>query len=226
VELTKVTTYYTPASGSTFPSLSVTNYIGNGGVSQRIQGCRVGSLSLDSFTTGQIASWNFSLQGMGGSENLESSPFTPTFDTGTPPLILRACVFRNGVELAVNNFAFTLTNVIAEKLNSCNANGVSGQRHISHEITGSFDPFKSDSSLALWNDFNDNTDYSIIVVARTASSVSGEIELGTALTLYFPQVVTVEKPLSDLNGLVQEAVSFRAHGGTSGTSRDIYHSVI
>jgi hypothetical protein len=163
---------------------------------------------------------------MGGSEVLESAPHTPTFDTGTPPLILRACVFRNGVELAVNNFAFSLTNNIAEKLNTCNANGVSGQRIITHEITGTFDPFKSDSSLALWNDFDNNTDYAIVVVARTASSVTGEIELGTALTLYFPQVVTVEKPLSDLDGIVQEAVSFRAHGGTSGTLRDIYHSVI
>lgn len=227
VVISKFTTYFGASSGSSAKSLSVTNYMGNGGVSQRVTGAKVSSLSLDNFTTGQLASFNFGMNGLSLTEVLETSPFTPEFDAnGLPPLILSACVFRNGVQIDVNNFSLSVSNTLSERLTTCDPDGITGISLTEREITGSFDPYKSDTDTNLFDDFDNNTSYSIIALAATPSSTAGELTLGSAISIYLPNVITTEFAPQDLNNIIQDGVSFAATAGDSGSDTDIFISMV
>lgn len=225
VQIAKFTTYYGASSGSSIPGMSLTAYLGNGGISQRVAGLKVSSMSIDNFTAGQIASFNFSLNGMSFDEVLESAPHTPTFDSGVPPLILRACLFQNGTELGINNFSLNLSNTITERTTTCNANGITGLRLTEREVTGTFDPYKSDSSTGQFDNFNDNTPYSLIILAGTRNAAGTSITLGSAISIYLPNCITTEFAPADLNNVIQDAISFAATGGNSGSDTDIYISM-
>ncbi len=226
VEISKFTTYFGASSGSAAKSLSLTAFLGNGGVSQRIAGMKCTSMSLDNFTTGQIASWNFGLNGLSLTEVLESSPFTPSFDSGVPPLILSACVFQDGTQIDVNNFSLSVTNTLSERLSTCDANGLTALNLTEREISGTFDPYKSDSSTSQFDNFDDNTPYSLIALAATPSSTAGELTLGTCVSIYMPNCITTEFAPQDLNNIIQDGVTFAATAGDSGSDTDIFISVV
>lgn len=225
VEIAKFVTYYGAASGASIPGMSLTAYLGNGGVSQRVAGLKVAGISLDNFTTGQIASFNFSLNGMSFDEVLESAPHTPSYDTGVPPLILRACIFQDGTELGVNNFSLNISNTITERTTTCNANGITGLRLTEREVTGTLDPYKSDANTDQFDSFNENTPYSLIILAATRSADGTDITLGSAISIYLPNCITTEFSPQDLNNIIQDAITFAATGGDSGSNTDIYISM-
>ena len=225
VLIAKFVTYFGATSGSAAKSLSLTAYLGNGGVSQRVAGAKVSALSIDNFNTGQIAAFNFSVNGLSFVEVLENSPFTPSFDSGVPPLILSACIFQDGVLIDVNNFSLSLTNTLSERLTTCDPNGLTGLTLTEREISGTIDPYKSDANIDNFNNFNANTPYALIILAATPSAVAGELKLGSALSIFLPNCLTTEFTPQDLNNIVQDAISFAATGGDSGSDVDIFISM-
>lgn len=225
VEIAKFTTYFGASSGAAVPGMSLTAYLGNGGVSQRVAGLKVSSMSVDNFTTGQIASFNFSLNGMSFDEVLETAPHTPSYDSGVPPLILRACLYQNGNQIDVNNFGLSVTNTITERLTTCDENGITGLRLTEREVTGTVDPYKSDVNTNQFDFFNDNTPYSLIILAATRSADGTDITLGSAISIYLPNCITTEFAPQDLNNIIQDAITFAATGGSSGSNTDIYISM-
>jgi len=82
VAISKSTTYYPANSGH--PALSLSYYWGNT-IREAAVGCKVTQLSVDNFTTGQIATFNFALEGLSFSEVDGAAPHTPTFDSGSSP---------------------------------------------------------------------------------------------------------------------------------------------
>ena len=101
VEISESITYYPANSGQ--PTFTTSVYWGDE-IRERGIGCRVNSLALENFTTGQIANFNFGMEGLSFDESDTSSPFTPSFDPGLPPLVLSAVVYQNGVCIDVNEF--------------------------------------------------------------------------------------------------------------------------
>lgn len=226
VVISKFTTYFGASSGASAKNLSITAFLGNGGVSQRVAGAKVSSFSLDNFTTGQIASWNFAMTGLSLDEALETSPFTPSFDSGVPPLILSACIYQNGTQIDVNNFSLSVSNTLSERLSTCDPNGITAINLTEREITGSFDPYKSDSSTAQFDNFDANTPYSLVAFAATPSSTAGELELGTCISIYLPNCISTEFAPQDLNNIIQDGISFSATAGDSGSDTDMFVSVV
>lgn len=226
VEISKTTTYFGASSGASAKSLSLSAYLGDAGRAQRVAGMKVSSLSLDNFTTGQIASWNFGLNGLSYTEVLESSPFTPSFDSGVPPLILSACIYQDGTQIDVNNFTLSVTNTLSERLSTCDANGLTALNLTEREISGSIDPYMDSASISNFTNFNANTPFSIIALAATPSSTAGEIELGTAVSVYLPNCIITEYAPQDLNNILQEGITFQATAGDSGSDTDIFVSTV
>ena len=184
------------------------------------------SFALENFSTGQIANWNFSFEGLEASEQDGAAGFTPAYDSALPPLILKACLHQDGVKLDINDFAFTVENTLGFLTSTCDENGRIASRITDREVSGSFNPYKDDTSVDQWNKFDLNTTYELVVWAYNPSSVSGEIELGSAIVMYFPNCITTEKPVGDQDGLLTDNISFRASTGADGTSDELTISFI
>ena len=223
VDVSAFRTYYTASSGH--PSLSVSYYWGNE-VRQALLGGRVQSMSLDGFSTGGVASLNFGMQGLNFTEADGAAPHTPSYDSGVPPVILSACVYRNGTAMELNDFSVALNNTWAEKRNTCNANGIAGLVLDSREITGTMNPYKDDTATTYFDDWVAGTEFSLFATAYTPSSTAGEITLGSAVAIWLPQCVVTEFETTDLNGIVIDQMSFRATRGSAGTSEEMYLGMV
>lgn len=219
VQISKTTTYY-PSNSSHIP-LSLSYYWANE-ILEKAIGCKVSSLSVDNFTTGQVASFNFGVEGLTFDEINGSAPHTPVYDTGLPPLILQACLFQDGLELKINEFALSLENTLAFLTNTCSASGREKSRVIERAISGTINPYKDDTAVTQFTKFNANTEYSLFVSAYNPSSTAGEIQLGSVVGIYLPVCITVEKTVGDQEGLLVDSISFQATRGSAGTTDEIF----
>lgn len=224
VEVAKFVTYYTAASGH--PALSLSYYWANE-VRQAASGCKVASMSLDNYTVGQVASLNFGLEGLTYEAEADgAAPHTPTFDTGVPPLILSACIFRAGTSIAVNTFTLNLANTLAFQTSMCDAEGRISSRVAGREITGSINPYKDDTATTYFTNWDAGTEFSLFAYAYNPSSTTGEFDLGSVVGIWLPQCVTTEFQTQDLEGLLVDQMSFRATRGSAGSSEEMYMSLV
>ena len=223
VEVAQLTTYFPTNTGH--PTFTANYYWANEILEQAL-GCRVTSLSLDNFSTGGLASWNFGFEGLSFSRADGSAAHTPSYDSGLPPVILNACIFQDGNQLQMNDLTLSLSNTVAFKTDSCDANGKVASRFTAREITGTLNPYTDDTSVDQFDKFDQNTEYSLIVTAYTPSSTTGEIDLGTAITIYMPSCVTVEAPIGDLEGLLTDNLTYRATRGSTGDNEEIYIGLV
>lgn len=218
VVVSKSTTYYPATTGEAPISASI--YWADE-ILEKVIGCRVTSMSLDNYTVGQLASMNFSLQGL-NFDRIDGASSSPTYDTGLPPVLLEACIYKDGISLPVNTLSLTVDNEIGQISSLCSEAGVTSQRRTRRNISGSINPYTDDTDVTRFDEFVANTEYSLIAFARTPSSVSGEIELGTACGIYLPQCITTEIPVDNLDDVLVDNITFQASGGSDGTSQDIF----
>jgi hypothetical protein len=213
--------YYTANSGHPFFSVSV--WPGNEILMKAI-GCRVTSMGLDNFATGQIASLGFNYEGLTFDEVDGAAPHSPTYDSGLPPIILDACVFQNGVEVKVNKFSLNVENKLAMLKDTCDGNISS--RLVERTIKGSFNPYKDDTSVANFTSFDANTPFSLFLSAYNPSAVAGEITLGSCIGIYLPNCLILERSIGDQDGIITEEISFQSTRGTAGTTEEMYYGLI
>jgi hypothetical protein len=223
VVISKSQTYFPANAGH--PSLSLSYYWGNEIVEHAI-GTKVTSMSLDSFTTGGVASFNFGLGGLNFDRIDGAAPHTPTFDAGIPPIILNACVFQNDTQLDINEFGLSVENTLGFLTSTCSANGRISSRVTERAITGTFNPYLDDTSVAQFTNFIDNTAYSLFISAYNPSAVTGEIDLGSVVGLYLPNCITTETPVADQEGVLTDAISFQATRGDSGGTDEIFIGMV
>lgn len=219
VVISKSTTYY-PANAGHIP-LSISTYWANE-ILQKAIGCKVTKLSLDGFSTGGLASFGFEAEGLSFDEVNGSAPHTPTYDSGIPPLILNACLFQDGVDVPVNSFGVNLQNTLGFITSTCSANGRISSRVTARTLSGSFNPYKDDTSVAQFTRFDQNTAFSLFVRAYNPSAVSGEIEMGSAIGIYLPNCLITEKKIADQEGILTDELTFSATRGVSGSTEEIY----
>ena len=216
-------TYYTSASGH--PSLSLSYYWGNE-IREGAIGSKVTSMSLDNYQTGQVASLNFGLEGLSYSHIDGAAPHTPAYDTGLPPIILSACVYRNGVAMSLNAFGLSLSNTLGFLTSTCSANGRISSRVTDREITGTINPYKDDTSVAYFTDWNAGTEFSLFALAYNPSSTTGNFDMGSVVGVWLPQCFTTEFKVGEVEGILADEMGFRATRGAQGTSEECYMGLI
>lgn len=216
-------TYYTAASGH--PHLSLSYYWGNE-IRQAAIGSKVTSMSLDNYQTGQVASLNFGLDGLSYSEIDGAAPHTPSYDSGLPPIILSACVYRNGTAMSLNAFGLSLSNTLGFLTSTCSANGKISARVTEREISGTINPYKDDTSVAYFTDWNAGTEFSLFALAYNPSSTSGQFDMGSVVSVWLPQCFTTEYKVGEVEGILADEMGFRATRGAQGTSEECYMGLV
>lgn len=219
VVVSKSTTYY-PANAS-HPSISVSIWLANQ-ILQKAMGCRPVSLGIENFTTGQLASFNFGLEGLTFDEIDDAADHTPTYGTALPPIILNACLYQDGVDVRINEFTLNVENELGFITSTCSSTGRDSSRMTSRSVTGSFNPYKDDTSVTNFTKFNNNTAFSLFISAHNPSAVAGEIEMGSAVGIYLPNCITTEHSIGDQDGILTDVETFTASRGTDGNTNEVY----
>lgn len=221
VVIAKHTTYVCKDSGH--PSFSVSRYLENA-VVQKGMGCKISSLALESFTTGQIANFNFGFEGLNFDSALSAMPVTPAYDNQLPPIVLSAYVYMGGTSIDVNDLSFSLENTLAFKTATNASNGRIGSRPTERTITGSFNPFMKSDSMDTFNKYKAGTAFSIFGYMKLPSVTAGEF--GAVVAFYMPNCVMTELSESDQDGLMQDNITFSSNRGTAGNIDELYITFI
>jgi len=220
VDISAFQTYHPAATGH--PSFSVTYFWANA-VAQALIGAKIASLSLDNFVTGQVAGFNFGLESLSyRDEAIEAAPFTPVFDDELPPLILSACMYRNGLLIPVNTFGLNLANTLGFLTDMCSPNGRVSSRVTNREILGTINPHKDDSFTNFFDDWTNGTEFSLFVSAANPGASPGELDLGSIVSIWLPQCFTTEFVTGDLEGILVDDLSFRATRGGQGDKDEMF----
>jgi hypothetical protein len=195
------TTYVCAENGHA--SLSVAKYVENA-VLETARGCKATSMSLDNFSTAQIASFNFGFEGLDFGRALSAPAYTPVFDTSETPTIVKACLYQNGNEIFVNDFSFSIENTLGFIQDTCN--GKSSSRITGRSVSGSFNPYKQDDSIENFNTFDKNLPFNLFVSARNPLATEGEFH--QSVSFYFPHCKITELGEADADGVLQDTISF------------------
>jgi hypothetical protein len=217
IAITAGYTVYTANTGH--PTLSISKYV-EGAVLEQAAGCRVNSMSLNNFATGQLADVGFAFEGLNFDRSVTASPFTPSFDSAYPAVILSACVYLDGTAIDVSDVSISLENSLGFVSPTCSSTGRSSSRVASRTVSGSFTPYKQDDSVANFDRWNDSTEFSLFITAHVPTSTAGEYD--QVMGWYLPVCMSTEIGETDADGILQDSISFRATRGSTGSSEEMY----
>ena len=174
----------------------------------------VKDLSLENFTTGQIASLNFSHTGLSYSHTASTAaPFTPIFDTELPPLALDADIYQDDTVICINELGLSIEQPIAFLKGTCDINGnFAGRASDKRTVTGSFAPYSDDASVQNFTDFDTTAPFALFARMYNPSGVAGEFADGSIVGIYMPNVVLTTAKFDNLDGVLRDALEFRATG--------------
>jgi len=205
------------------PSLTTTIYWGNE-IKEQAIGCKVASVALENFTTGQIPSLNFGVEGLDFLRVNGEAPVTPTYDPGLPPVVLGAVLSSGGDCIKVNEVTLSVENTISYLTTICAPSGKIGSRYSARVITGSFNPYMDDTTTEWFDKFEIDEIFSLTITLGIPSATAGEFVSGSIVSIYLPSVMITEIPVADQDGILTEAISFSANTGESGEVKEIYFS--
>ena len=221
VEIAAVNQYSTANSGH--PSLSISKYIESTKLEQAT-GCKVTSMSVENFSTGQIPSVNFGFEGLTFDSSLTAIPFTPDYDDTLPPIALRACIHQDGSKIQVNDFSVSLENTLGFVTSTCSENGRISSRVTARSITGTINPYKSDDDLGQFDKFKCNVPYTLFAYAfnpELDANCDFTGEFTNAIAILLTNCITTELGESDADGLLVEDITFEATRGATGTEEEM-----
>lgn len=199
-------------------SLSISKYLEDA-ILETSFGNKVTSFSVDSFETGKNAMFKFGLEGVDFSRSLAAPGYTPSYDASNTPVILNACLYQDGIEVAINNFSLTLENKLGFITDTCD--GKKASRVTERTIKGSINPFKDTASIAQFTKWNADTVFSLFISASNPTGTTGQIK--EVVSFYLPQVKITELGEADQDGVVQDTISFEAV--SDGTLKELYISI-
>lgn len=221
VVVSKSTTYIVADSGH--PSLSISKYV-ESAVLEAAIGCKVKSMSLDNFSTGQLPAFKFGFEGLSFDRSLTAIPYTPSYQSSLPPIVLDGRAYMDGTAIEINELSFSLENKLGFESSIAASNGRVASRVTERSITGSFNPYKLDNSIANYTKYVANTAFSLFAYAKVPTGTSGEF--GQVCAVYMPNCIITDLGEADSDGLLQESITFSANRGTAGTTSEIYIAFI
>lgn len=205
VKIAKATTYY---HASPAPTCSITHYLG-GKIKEEIPGARMISASLENWSTAQVPNWNFSFEALDLDRTVSVPAFEPVQGVALPPVLIKACVWINGVHTQYNELALSLENTKAEILSACSETGKLGSRFTNFKASGSITPYMENDDVDRFNSFNLNEDVSIFGYAYNPTNVAGEFN--QIVAFYLPQAKITEMPTGDQDGILTDQIAFKAY---------------
>lgn len=219
VVISKSTMYYTANSGH--PSLSGSFYYGN---EKRFAGLgmKCASMSIDNFTPGALASFNFGLEGMNYTVANGVAPHTPTFDSGLPPTILRACMYLAGTEYRISQFGLSVANSLAWLASTCSQTGRDSSKVIDRVISGTINPYMDDTTTTLEDYLASKAEFSLFISAFIPSATSGEMTFGSCIGIWLPTCIVAEEKIGNVDGILTNDISFKATRGAAGATEEMY----
>jgi len=127
------------------------------------------------------------------------------------------CGASPAVELAYTELTLNIENETNYIQSACDADGRIGSRVVSQTVTCTVNPYlQSDDLTDTWDKFNDNDDVSLFAYAYNSSSTAGEF--GETVAIWIPQAKITAAPVSDVDGIVAEALEMKAHRNLGGDS--------
>lgn len=206
-EIAPFVTYFVDQAKA--PTVSATNYIG-GKIREKITGLRVSSMDINNFTTGQIGDLTFGVEGVNYEKEVGAPLFAPSFDTSTPPVMLCAKVLLDDGEILVNTFATNVANTVGFKTATGSKNGRISSRFTDFALTGTIDPYTSDTDVDRYNLFDLNSAFSLF--SEVHNPVQGDTSAkAESIATYMPNCRMNEFTTGEQEGLATDAISYSAH---------------
>ena len=215
VVVAKCTTYYHDTNNA--PAFSAEHNLGTAAIKQKVAGLRSASMSIESWTVGQIPTASFSVQGTSLERVDEDASYTGTFTDALPPIALSACMWVGGQKISYTEFGASIENTISYIMDACAESGKIGSRITDQTTTVNVNPYLDDTSLAnTWNKFNANDDVNFFIYAYNPSATAGEFS--EVVAMWLPQAKIIESPIADNDGILSEALTLRAHRSSGNDS--------
>jgi hypothetical protein len=221
VVIAKATIYSVADSGH--PSLSLSKYIENAVLEQAV-GCKATSIALENFATGQLPAFKFGFEGLNFGRSVTPIPYTPSYDTSLPPIVLDGRAYMDTSAIEINELSFALNNVLGFETSIAAQNGRIASRVTERTITGTMDPYKLDNSTANFDKYTANTSFSLFAYAKVPTGVTGEF--GQIVAVFMPNCLITDLGEADQDGLLKDSITFSANRGSAGTSPEIYVAFI
>lgn len=221
VEISKATNYQTADGGH--PTFSVTKYIEDN-IKTTGRGCRVTAMTLDNFSANQVANWTFNFEGLDFETTVDALTNTPSYDSSLPPIIVQACIYKDGIVLPVSDFSMSIENTIGTITSTCAKSGKISSRITERVVSGTMTPYIQDDDVVIQDEFDQDSLYSVFGYAYNPTAVDGEYN--QVIAFYLPNCNTTELSEGDLDGVLQHSISFSASGGASGTQTQAHISFI
>jgi hypothetical protein len=221
VVVANFTTYVAADTGH--PTFSVTKYVEDNIKTEGV-GCRTASMAIENFVANQLASWSFGIEGLDFTTAVSAITNTPSYDSSLPPIIVEACIFKNGVKLPVGEMSFSVENTIANITSTCAPSGKLGSRVSDRVITGTLVPYVEDDNVDIQAEFDNDSLYSIFGYAYNPTSTTGEFN--QVISFYMPNCSTTELTEADADGILTHNISFSASGGQDGSATPIFITFI
>ena len=208
VEVASFTTYY---HDSPAPTFSATHYLG-GKIEEQIEGLRAVSASLENWSTAGVGTWTFGVEGLELTRSVNMPAFSPDFSgDALPPVLLNACIWIDGQKIEYNEFGLSIENTKAELLSACSSSGKISSRFTNLSVTGTINPYMEDDNVDRFDSFNNNDSVSIFGYAYNPTGTPGYIS--DVVCFWMPQAKITSIPTADQDGILTDAISFKAFRG-------------
>jgi hypothetical protein len=204
VVIEKVTTYY---HDSASPSFSAAHYIG-GEILESVSGLKTISASLDNWTANQTPNISFSVEGLNITRALAAPSVVADFSNDSKvPVLQNACAWLGTEEIDYSELGLSIENTKADLPSACSESGKIGTRKTAFAVSGSINPYMSDSNLDRWSNFENGAVTSLFTYAFNPTSVAGEFN--QAVAIWMPNIKITNMPSKDQDGVLLDAIEFK-----------------
>ena len=152
------------------------------------------------------------------SQAVAAPAFTPDFsaDAKAPTMFL-AQAWINGLAVDYNKLGLTLTNEKTDVLSAAASSGKIATKKTKFSVEGTIDPYKSNTDVGTYNNYNNNTDLSIFTYAFYDDGATPG-QFNNVVAIYIPHAKITELNESEQNGVIVEEIKFKAFKQLGGDS--------
>jgi hypothetical protein len=199
-------TNYYHKSGA--PTLSLTNYLG-GEIREKAIGMRAVSGEIANFSTGQLPTSTFALEGLDFSREVGTPLFSPAYDTSLPPVVLCSKVFKNDVEITVNSVSLSLANTLGFLTSTASCSGKISSRITDFAANFTINPYMENDDVEIFDLFANNTGFSLFGSSSNKTDTIGEQK--ECIAFYMPNCRIPEISTGVEDGILTDTLSGQAY---------------
>jgi hypothetical protein len=190
------------------PTLSLTNYLG-GKIREKAIGMRAVSAEIANFSTGQLPTATFNLEGLDFDREVGEPLFAPVYDTSLPPVVLCSKVYKDGTEITVNAVTLSLTNTLGFLTSTASCSGKIRSRITDFAVNFTINPYMEDDDTDLFDIFKDNTGFSLFGSSNNKTDTAGE--KAEVVAFYMPNCRIPEITSGVEDGILTDAINGQAY---------------